>query len=108
MNPRVDNIINIIDEKKGESIEVFDMRERDYFVDFVVLTTTIGQRHGASLVDTLKKELKILGENVLNIEQSENWSVIDLGDILIHLLTPEYRVTYNLEEFLTKRELEED
>jgi ribosome silencing factor RsfS/YbeB/iojap len=108
MNSRVDNIVNIIDEKKGESIEVFDMRDKDYFVDFVVLTTTIGQRHGTSLVDTLKKELKLLDEDILNIEQSENWSVLDLGDILIHLLTPEYRATYNLEEFLTKRESEED
>ena len=107
MNPRVDNIVNIIDEKKGESIEVFDMREKDYFVDFVVLTTTIGQRHGTTLVDTLKNELKIVGETILNVEQSDNWSVLDLGDILIHLLTPEYRATYNLEEFLTKREQED-
>lgn len=37
---------------------------------------------------------------ILNIESSEEWSVIDLGDILIHLLTPEHRGIYNIEELL--------
>ncbi|MCG4182238.1 RsfS/YbeB/iojap family protein, partial [Campylobacter jejuni] len=35
-----------------------------------------------------------------NIDSSEEWSVIDLGDILIHLLTPEHRGIYNIEELL--------
>jgi nicotinate-nucleotide adenylyltransferase len=63
----------------------------------------MGERHGLSLLDILKTELKKHNENFLNIEIGSEWIVIDLTDILIHLLTPEFRIKYNLEEFLAKR-----
>ncbi len=49
---------------------------------------------------SLKHDLKPKVRNFLNIDSSEEWSVIDLGDILIHLLTPEHRGIYNIEELL--------
>ncbi|MDR1461304.1 MAG: ribosome silencing factor [Campylobacteraceae bacterium] len=103
MGKRINSIVKILEEKKAENIQVFDMNGKDYFVEQVIVATTMGERHGASLLDTLKTELKKQGENFLNIEASSEWIVIDLGDILIHLLTPEFRIKYNLEEFLAKR-----
>jgi len=50
----------------------------------------------------LKKELKPLGEVFLHIDESDDWVVVDLGDILIHLMTSEARQTYNMEEFLAE------
>ncbi|MDO5045733.1 ribosome silencing factor [Campylobacter sp.] len=102
MQERIDAIVKILDEKKAESIEVFDMRERDYFVKYVVIATTMGERHAYALTDDLKTGLKPLGEEFLGIESSPEWVVIDLGDILIHLLSPEHRAKYNIEEFLAK------
>ncbi len=104
MNKRIDFITSIIDEKKGENIQVFDMKEKDYFVDTVIISTTLGERHGASLLDDLKTETKKNGEEILGIEESGEWIVIDLGDILIHLMTPEYRAKYNIENFLKNYE----
>ncbi len=104
MNKRIDFITSIIDEKKGENIQVFDMREKDYFVDTVIISTTLGERHGASLLDDLKIETKKNGEEILGIEESGEWIVLDLGDILIHLMTPEYRAKYNIEDFLKNYE----
>jgi len=106
MNDRVKKVVSILDEKKGENIQVFDMRDRDYFVDDVIIATTMGAKHGFSLQELLKDELKKMGEKYINIEESEEWIVIDLGDTLIHLMTPEYRTKYNLEEFLSTRESE--
>ncbi len=105
MEKRIENIINILDEKKAENIQLFDMKDTDYFVNEVIIATTLGQKHGLSLLDHLKKELKA-DENYLEIEPSDEWSIIDLGDVLIHLMTSEYRAKYNLEEFLSKREQE--
>ena len=99
---RIGEIVRILDEKKAEQIEVFDMRERDYFVKFVVIATTMGERHALSLTDDLKLGLKPLGEEFLGIESSGEWVVCDLGDILIHLMSPEYRAKYNIEEILNK------
>lgn len=102
MQNRIDTIVKILDEKKAENIEAIDMRNKDYFTSFVVIATTLGERHGYALVDDLKTNLKEKGENFLAIESSGEWSVIDLGDILVHLMSSEYRAKYNIEEFLSK------
>ncbi|DAB33935.1 MAG TPA: ribosome silencing factor [Sulfurospirillum sp. UBA12182] len=106
MEKRVEAIVKILDEKKAENIQTFDMSETDYFVDQVIIATTMGDRHGASLLDELKKQLKGRGEDFLQIDDEGEWIVIDMGDILVHLMTPQYRSRYNLEEFLTHRDEE--
>ena len=100
MDNKIELITTTIDEKKGENIQVFDMRDKEYFVDSVVIATTLGDRHGYALLDELKTKLKEAGEKVLAVDEGDNWIVLDLGDTLIHLMTPEYRAKYNIEEFL--------
>ncbi|MDX2323720.1 ribosome silencing factor [Campylobacter hepaticus] len=100
MQERIHSIIQILDEKKTEDIKIIDMRKQEYFVKYVIIGTTLGEKHALSLIDELQIKLKAKGEEFLHIESSEEWSVIDLGDILIHLLTPEYRGIYNIEELL--------
>lgn len=100
MQERINNIVQILDDKKADLIETFDMQDKDYFVKFVVIATTMGERHALSLIDDLKTNLKSKGEEFLNIESSEEWTVLDLGDILIHLMSETYRAKYNIEEIL--------
>ncbi len=97
---RVEKIVNLLDEKKAENIQVFDMRESDYFVDEVIIATILNDKHGYALVDYLKPLLKELGEKYIHTEESDDWLVVDLGDMLIHLMSSDYRTRYNLEEFL--------
>ncbi|MFK5880633.1 MAG: nicotinate (nicotinamide) nucleotide adenylyltransferase [Sulfurospirillum sp.] len=101
MEKRIENIVKILDEKKAENIQSFDMSDKDYFVDSVVIATTLGERHGLALLDHLKGELKSQGEHFLNIDESEDWVILDMGDILVHLMSPDYRARYNIEEFLS-------
>lgn len=106
MDNRINRIVTVLTDKKAEDVQVFDMHDKDYFVNMVVIATTMGSRHGLSLLDHLKTELKGAGENFLNVDDDENWTVIDMGDILIHLMTEDYRKRYNLELFLKEREEE--
>ncbi|WP_033916463.1 ribosome silencing factor [Campylobacter sputorum] len=100
MNQRIENIIKILDEKKAEEIQFFDMSKDEYFVDYVIIATTLGAKHSLALIDELKNQLKPQKEEFLNVEISDEWSVIDLGDIVIHLFDPAYRAKYNIEELL--------
>nr|MBP3724695.1 ribosome silencing factor [Campylobacter sp.] len=102
MQNRINQITQILDAKKAEDIEVIDMSGRDYIAKFVIIATTLNPRHGSSLKDELSNTLKPLGEKFLGTEESDEWVVIDLGDILIHLMSQNYRAKYNIEEFLNE------
>lgn len=99
MNPRIEKISHVLDMNKAENIEVFDLIDTDYFADYVVIATSLGERHTFALLDHLKRGLKG-SEDFLAIDESGDWIAIDLGDILIHVLTPNYRSIYDLESFL--------
>jgi len=106
MKHRVENIVHILDKHKAEAIEVFDLREKDYFVDYAIIASSLGSKHTLALLDHLKKELKP-EEEFNNVDESGDWIVVDLGDILIHIMTPEYRTKYDLESFLNSLSHEE-
>lgn len=101
MQKRLEKIIEVLDRNKAEAIELFDLRDRDYFVDYVVIASSLGERHTMALLDHLKKELKP-EEQFVHVDESEKWVVADLGDVLIHIMTPEYRSKYDMETFLTE------
>ncbi len=101
MNPRIEKISQILDQNKAEAIEVFDLRGGDYFADYVIIASSLNERHTFALLDHLKKGLKP-EEQFLGIDESGDWIAIDLGDILIHILTPQYRTKYDLESFLAE------
>jgi len=101
MKNRVEKIIEILDKNKAEAIESFDLREKNYFVDYAVIASSLGVKHTSALLNHLKDALKPQ-ENFNNVDESGDWIVIDLGDILIHIMTPEYRIKYDMESFLSQ------
>ncbi len=101
MENRIENITKVLDTNKAEGIEVFDLREKNYFVDYAIIASSLGTKHTLALLDHLKKDLKP-AEKFNNVDESGDWIVIDLGDILIHIMTPEYRVRYDMESFLSQ------
>lgn len=102
MEERIKRIVKILDEKKAEDIEAIDMRDREYIAKFVVIATTLHSRHAFSLADDLARQLKPAGEKFLGTEMSDDWCVIDLGDIIIHLMSANYRAKYDIEKFLAE------
>jgi len=101
MDTRVEQIIAILDKHKAENIEQFDLSNEDYIASRVIIASSLGQKHTLALLDHLKKELKPLGESFYAVDESDDWVVADLGDILVHVMTPEYRTKYDLESFLS-------
>ncbi len=100
MQNRIEKITEVLDKNKAEAIEVFDLRDKNYFVDYAIIASSLGQKHTMALLDHLKNNLKP-EETFNNVDESGDWIVVDLGDILIHIMTPEYRVKYDMETFLS-------
>ncbi|MDQ7043663.1 MAG: ribosome silencing factor [Sulfurimonas sp.] len=101
MKNRIETITDVLDTNKAESIEVFDLRDKNYFVDYAIIASSLGPKHTTALLDHLKNGLKP-AEHFNNVDESGDWVVIDLGDVLIHIMTPEYRVKYDMETFLSE------
>lgn len=107
MSNRLETIKNVLNDKKAENIEVIDLTSKEYIVDYVVIATTLNSKHGFALLNYLKNDLKPLGEEFIRVDDDENWTIIDLGDVFIHLMSEEYREKYSLEEFLNDLENKE-
>ncbi len=99
---RIENIVTILDEKKAEEIEVFNLDGADYIADRVVIANSLNLKHTQALFDQLKEQLKPMGETFMHADMSDEWIVADLGDILVHIMIPEYRQRYSLEQFLSE------
>ena len=99
---RVKNIVAILDDKKADEIEVFNLEEADYIATRVIIANSLNGKHTLALVDHLKIGLKAKNDAILISDISDDWAVADLGDILIHIMIPEYRQRYSLEQFLSE------
>jgi nicotinate-nucleotide adenylyltransferase len=102
LNDRVENIVNILDDKKADEIEVFNLEDADYIAKRVVIANSLNGKHTLALADHLKVGLRESGDSILASDMSDDWVVADLGDILIHIMVPEYRQRYSLEQFLSE------
>lgn len=99
---RLNKIVKILEDKKAENVEVIDVTSKEYIVDYVVIATTLNPKHGFSLLNYLKQDLKPDGEEFLRVEEDDEWTIIDLGDVFIHLMSERYREKYTIEEFLSE------
>jgi ribosome silencing factor RsfS/YbeB/iojap len=99
---RIESIVDLIDTKKGEEIVTIDLKNKDYVCEHVIIASSLGGQHTLALLDHLKESLKKSKEKIIGTQISEDWAVIDLGDIMIHLMSPQFRSKYLIEEFLSE------
>ncbi len=98
----IEQIVTLLDDKKAEEIEVFNLDGADYIAKRVVIANSLNGKHTVALFEHLKKELKGKSDGILASDVSDEWAVADMGDILVHIMIPEYRQRYSLEVFLSE------
>jgi ribosome-associated protein len=105
---RLKKIIEILDTNKAENIDTIDLTNKNYIVDQVIISTALNTKHSIALSTHLKDELQETNEEFFRIEEDGDWSVIDLGDIVIHIMTQSHRDKYDLEDFLSSLQKEDN
>jgi len=90
----------IADDNRGKDILVLDLRQTTPLVDFFVIVTAVSRRQGHAIASEIDQAMKKLGEAKLGFEGSEegHWTLIDYGDFVVHIFSPDDRVYYSLEE----------
>ena len=90
----------IADDNRGKDILLLDLREATPLVDYFVIVTAGSRRQSHAIADEVDHEMKQRQEHKLGMEGSEEgrWVLIDYGDFVVHVFSPEAREYYALEE----------
>jgi len=90
----------IADDNRGKDILVLDLRQTTPIVDFFVIVTAVSRRQSRAMASEIDQAMKKLGEAKLGMEGSEEgrWTLIDYGDFVVHVFSPDDRAYYALEE----------
>lgn len=90
----------IADHNRGKDVLLLDLRKATSLVDFFVIATATSRRQGNAIADEADQEMKRRGERKLGLEGAEEgkWVLIDYGDFVVHVFSPETRAFYSIEE----------
>lgn len=92
-------VLNALDDLKAKEVVTLDVRGLTGVTDFMVIATGTSNRHVKSLATNVSVELKKHGLKPLGIEggQVADWMLVDAGDVVVHVMSPEARDFYDLE-----------
>ena len=93
-------IVNALEDKKGENIILIDIKDIASFTDYFVVCNGTSDRMLNALAkgvhETISHEHKKKGR--IEGEPNSGWMVLDYGDVVVHLFSPDQREFYRLEE----------
>ena len=91
-------VVEALEDIKGRDIVVFNTERLSAYFERVVLATGDSTRQVKALADNVQEKLKSLGARIHGMEgDGSEWVLVDLGDIVVHVMHPSARLTYNLE-----------
>ena len=93
-------VVDALEDVKGRDIVVFNVAKLSAFFERVVIASGDSSRQVKALADHVEDKMRALGERVRGVEghAGGEWVLVDLGDIVVHVMHPAVRSHYNLEE----------
>ncbi|MFK7956073.1 MAG: ribosome silencing factor [Lysobacterales bacterium] len=88
-----------LDDAKGVDISTIDVRGKTSITDFMIVASGNSTRHVKTLADSVIMRSKENGMAVVGVEgeRESEWILVDLADVLVHLMVPKARAFYALE-----------
>jgi len=92
--------VTALEDVKAKDIEVINTSKLSALFDRVVIATGDSNRHVKALARSVHDKAREAGVQVIGIEGEDagEWVLVDLGDIVVHVMQPAVRAYYNLEE----------
>ena len=96
----LDIIKTALDNFKATHINVLDVRHLTSVTDYMIIANGTSDRQIAALANNLIEEVKQHGVKPFGIEGEKQgeWALVDLGDIIVHIMHPQTREYYQLEK----------
>lgn len=93
-------VVDALEDVKAHDIKVFDTTKLTGLFDRVIIVSATSNRQSRALAASVRDKVRERGGHVISIEGEDTgeWVLVDLGDIVVHIMQPAVRVYYNLEE----------
>ena len=92
--------LKALDELKAEQVVVLDVRDIASFTDYMIFASGNSTRHVGAIAESVIEAAKQAGEPPVGVEGEEvgEWILVDLGDVVVHVMLPDVRRYYELEK----------
>ena len=92
--------LQALDALKAENVIIIDVRNHANFTDFMIIASGSSTRHVKSIANELIETAKSGNLPPLGVEGEDvgEWILVDLGDVIVHVMLPETRQFYELEK----------
>ena len=93
-------VVEALEDVKGRDIQVFNTARLPSMFERVVIASGESNRQVKALADRVQERVREAGGQVYGVEgeRGGEWVLVDLGDVVVHLMHPTVREFYNLEE----------
>src|SRR3954465_9396799 len=93
-------IVEALEDIKGKDILVYNTARMPSMFERVVIASGDSNRQVKALADNVQQKIRENGARVYGVEgeRSGEWVLVDLGDVVVHIMHPTVREFYNLEE----------
>jgi ribosome-associated protein len=93
-------VVDALEDVKAQDIRVFNTTALTDLFDRVVIASGTSNRQTRALASSVAEKVKAAGGGVISVEGTEagEWVLVDLGDVVVHIMQPAARNYYALEE----------
>ncbi len=93
-------VVTALEDIKAVNINIIDTSKRSSMFERMVIASANSPRQTRALADHVCKQLKLRGVEVVGTEgeDSGEWVLVDLGDVVVHIMQPAVRAYYSIEE----------
>ena len=93
-------VVDAIEDIKGFDISVMDVREMTSLASYMIVASASSSRQTKAIANNVLEKLKELGVQSRGTEgeREGEWVLVDLGEIIVHIMLPTTRAYYNLEQ----------
>lgn len=93
-------VVEALEDLKAQDLAALPVRHLTSLTDYMVIATGTSNRHVRSLADEVREKVKAAGGEVIGVEgeQTGEWVLIDLGDVVVHVMQAQVRDYYNIDE----------
>ena len=96
-------VLGALDDLKARDVREIDVREKSSVTDLLVVASGTSSRHVKSIAEEVVRKAKQAGLPPIGVEgqREAEWVLVDLGDIVVHVMLPRTREFYGLERLWT-------